>query len=228
VSGENITDMGFEQLLDELRREWPVIKQAPLLFIFTLLTISGIVLVSIHHLYKANLDRKNDLIKTLQDRLANRTSLPASGATQVIAEPPQFVLQVDGGNIFIPDQMPGVTGIALDVVIVNSGSPSIARDWQLSVIPAEGAPKTAQITKIPKSLVARGQFNTANISESESLVDSTLARPLETGVPRMGKLLFYVALPKSEVLRSMLELSVKDVKGYPFLIRKDMKEWMNR
>lgn len=220
--------MEFNKLLEELRREWPVIKQAPLLFIFAVLLVIIGCWSLLQFLYKTNLDRKNDLIKTLKDQLENRPMQTVTSVPPANSGKPEFVLQLDGGNIFIPDQKPSLTGIVLDTIIINTGTPSIARDWQLSVVPPEGSPKTAQLTKIPKSLVARGQFNTMHINEAESLVESTLDRPLEANVPRSGKLLFYVSLPKHTVEHSVLELSVKDVKGNPFFVRKDIKEWMSR
>ena len=206
------------KLLEELRKEWPVITQAPILFGTATLAIIGAVWTIFQQMYKAIIERKNDLIKTLQDQLSSR-SVPAA-----LAEPPYFALQIDGGNFFIPDKMPQLTGILLDVLIINSGTPSIARDWKLSIIPPSGAPKAAQLTRIPPSLVARGEVNTAIVSASESFLESCLARSLDAGVPRIGELLFYIALPKPDVMQSVIELSVRDAKGNPFQVRKDLRD----
>ncbi|MGD0792322.1 MAG: hypothetical protein ABR920_11190 [Terriglobales bacterium] len=176
-------------------------------------------------LFKANIDRKNDLIKTLQDQLAARP-VPEQTTTSK-AKPTNFRLWVPGGNVFVPDQEPTLTGIQLDVRIVNTGDPSRAMDWKLSVIPPHGSPQIAQLTKIPPSLVARGDKSTAHINESESLDEYCLENPLND-VPHEGKLLFYVRLPKRDVLESVLELTVSDLDGHSFLLRKDMKEWLQR
>jgi hypothetical protein len=134
---------------------------------------------------------------------------------------------LQGGNIFVPDGKPSWTGIVLNVIVINTGAPSIAVDWGLSIIPATNAPARAQLTKIPRSLVARGQVGSSYVSESESLVESTLNDPLETDVPRSGKLLFYVVLPQNEVKNSVLELSVTDANGRPFMVRQDIKDWLH-
>jgi len=218
---------GIGKLLDELRKEWPVITQAPVLFGTVTVAIIGSIWAIFQQMYKTTIERKNELIKTLQDQLSN---IPV---TQVVsppppADPPNFAIQIDGGNVFIPDQMPDLTGIALEVLIINSGSPSIARDWQLSVAPLSGAPKTAQITRIPKSLTLAGGGNTVPLTEADSLVESCLDHLLEAGKPRRGTILFYIALPKSNVMQSVFELTVKDAKGNLFQARRDMNDWMTR
>jgi hypothetical protein len=53
--------------LDEVRKEWPVIRQAPLLFIGSLTVLCIAMGIAIWGIFKGNLERKNDLIKTLQD-----------------------------------------------------------------------------------------------------------------------------------------------------------------
>jgi hypothetical protein len=212
--------------IEELRKEWPVIRQAPLLFFVALAVVGAAMWGLLYLLFKENLNRKNDLITTLQGQLTSCRT-PGQGPLES-SDRPNFRLLLQGSNIFIPDAEPSLTGIVLDVIITNSGTPSVALDWKLSVVPATGAPRTAQLTKIPQSLVARGRNNTAHVSASESLVESTLSSPLETDVPRSGKLLFYVALPKKDVMDSTLELSVTDVKGNPFIVRQNISEWLHR
>jgi hypothetical protein len=59
--------MALMDLIEQLRREWSVVRQAPLLHVATLAILAiGIGTVE-YFIFKANLDRKNDLIKTLQD-----------------------------------------------------------------------------------------------------------------------------------------------------------------
>lgn len=216
--------MGLDRFFDELQREWPVIRQAPLLFFSALALLSAAVGALIHALYKSNLDRKNDLIKTLQDQLARE---PA-GEPRTQEDATCFTVLLEGGNVFVPDGEPSWTGIALDVLVVNSGKRSLAVDWQMIVAPPDGHPRNAQLTRIPKVLTAKGTYHTTHITEGESLVESTLASPLETNVPRRGKLLFYVILPKAKVLQSVLELSVSDIKGNRFTARQDVQRWLHR
>jgi len=201
--------------------------QAPWLFFSTLVVLCSIITVIIYRIFKGLLGHKDALIKTLQDQLQSAKSgsapLPA-----VQVSPASFRLLIPGANIFIPEQAPHLTGIALDVIVTNTGKPSVALDWKLSVIPKVGLPQLAQLTKMPTSLVARGEHNTAHISASESLVDSTQNDPLQTDTPRTGKLLFYIALPKPDVITSVFELSVTDVSGKLFMERKDLNEWLSR
>lgn len=218
--------MGIEQFIELLRKEWPVIKQAPFLFISSVILISiAFGLLEYYGLFRATIDRKNDLIKTLQDQLAAR---PVPGQTTTTkAKPPNFRLWMQGGNVFVPDKEPTLTGIGLDVIIVNTGDLSRATAWKLSVIPPHGSPQMAQPTKIPASFVARGDKNTAYINSAEALDEYCLENPLND-VPHRGKLLFYIRLPKEDVLQSVLELSVSDLAGHSFVARQDMKDWLQR
>jgi hypothetical protein len=225
VLDERMAGMGaLNDLIDEVRREWPVIKQTPVLFFACVFTVSAACSGLMYLFFKETLTNKDDLIGTLQARLNSNTSPDHAQSI----EPTNFQMWVSGGNIFVPDKDPSLTGILLDVVITNNGAPSIAWNWQLEVIPTLGTPKEAQLTTIPPSLVARGEINPAHASSSESLLDSTLAQPLQTGIPRSGKLLFYVAMPRTDVATSVIELTVKDAKGHPFLVRQDIKNWMSR
>jgi hypothetical protein len=215
-------------IVEELRKEWPVIRQAPILFFTALAILSAAMWGILYVIFNENLTRKNDLIKTLQEQLASYPAQAPPRAPFENSARPSFRLLLQGANIFIPDTEPNLTGIALDVIITNTGAPSVALDWSLSVVPSTGSPKAAQLTKMPKSLVARGPSNTAYINSSESLEESTLTDSLETNIPRSGKLLFYIALPKQAVMDSVLELSVTDVKGNHFLVRQKTSEWLHR
>ena len=217
--------MGIKEFLEELGREGSVIRQAPLMFAAACIVIVGGVFGVMQLLYKTTLDNKSDLIETLQDQLASKPQA-ASGTAPIV--PTNFRLFLPGGNIFIPNIEPGLTGIALDATIVNTGTPSLALDWRLSVIPDVGKPQEAQLTKMPPSLVARGPNNTAHLNSSEALDVSTLSDPLQTNVPRSGKLLFYVKMPKARVMESVLELTVTDNNGTRYLVRQDIKQWLTR
>ena len=204
-----------------------MIRQAPLSFLSALVLLTGLLGGGIYWLFRENLTSKNDLIRTLQAQLKTaRSALPVTDAEPTIP-PSSFRLLLLGGNVFIPDQMPKETGVVLDVTIINTGKPSIALAWTLSVVPRKGAPKRAQLTNMPLSLVARGMYNTTNVNSAESLDCSTLNSPLQTNAPRSGKLLFYVSLPKETVMTAVLELSVTDVEGHPYLVRQDMRDWLH-
>jgi len=220
--------MGIDRLLEELRNEWPVIKQAPLVFFGTLAIMAAAIWGAIYFFYKANLDRKSDLIATLQGELATRQ--PQSSPRDEVAamNAPNLRILLQGGNIFVPDQKPTWTGIALDAIIINTGRPSVALDWGMSIIPPTGTPVRAQLSDLPKSLVARGPAGNSYLSDAESLAQSTLTDPLQTNVPRSGKLLFYVVLPKKTVLDSVFEVTVTDASGRSFMARQNVRDWLQR
>jgi hypothetical protein len=48
---------------------------------------------------------------------------------------PELRLSLLGGNIFVPDGAPELTGIALNARIWNTGEPSAATGWALTIIP---------------------------------------------------------------------------------------------
>src|ERR1700680_2027248 len=104
---------------------------------------------------------------------------------------PEFHVTVSGGNIFIPDQMPGATGIGLDVRIWNTGAPSIVTNWTLRVTPNGAAPVQAQLTAMPNALSATGPFNSSRLLASNSLETKTRDTPVDI-TPISGVLLFYV------------------------------------
>lgn len=73
----NRRDMGFKDLIDGFRQEWPVIRQAPrtiLLSVFLISLIAGIVE---YGLFKEAISRKNDLIDTLAKQLSAKAPLVA-------------------------------------------------------------------------------------------------------------------------------------------------------
>lgn len=214
-----------------------MIIQAPILFFVAVGIVGAAIYFFLQYMHKerfkildGRISIRDDRISLMQSQIDMLRSQfeNLSQESQPKLLPPSFTLVMQGGNIFVPTEEPALTGISLDVVISNTGAPSVVLDWKLSVIPVTGSPRSAQLTKIPASLVLRGKAGVAHVSESESLMESVLSSPIEPNVPRKGTLLFYVALSRSDVLTSVLELSAIDVTGKPFMLRQDLKELMQR
>jgi hypothetical protein len=216
-------------IIEQLRREWPVIKQAPLLFAGTLMILIVVVGLVEYYFFKANLDRKDDLIKTLQAQLA---TMPLSVSQ---APPPvqkaNFHLSISGGNVFTPeapDVRDRLTGIAINAKVWNTGNPSVATEWGLAVIPKGQIPVVAQLTTIPDQLRLGGPYNSVIIRSSDALNVKTAKEPIVN--PIDGTLLFYVKLQRSVVLdaATQVELSVKDIYGSETVVRQLMGNWLQR
>jgi hypothetical protein len=76
---------------------------------------------------------------------------------------PDLHLAMSGGNVFIPDKMPGITGIGLDARVWNTGAPSVVIDWKFRIIPNGKEAVLAQLTKMPNVLTASGPFSSAKL-----------------------------------------------------------------
>lgn len=60
-----------------------------------------------------------------------------------------------GGNVFVPDapdMKDRLTGIQINARIWNVGSPSVATEWSLMVVPQGMLPVIAQLTEAPELL----------------------------------------------------------------------------
>ncbi len=146
---------------------------------------------------------------------------------------PVFTIVARGGNVFIPDQDQGVTGIALEIQVRNAGLPSIAVDWAMSlVIPGESHPIKAQLTHPPARLTLHGPAGTRVLTESDFSLELAASKtPLRVNDPPVqGWLLFYVELPKSKVMnpQTIIEVSANDYMGARFSTRQTMGDWMRR
>lgn len=142
---------------------------------------------------------------------------------------PEFRLSLLGGNIFVPDQAPEFTGIALDVRINNIGTPSFAANWQMFI--EHGYRTRAQLTKPPEALTLHGTYGTVVLHASDSLEQKALERPIRDGeTPLEGWLLFYVSLKKTVVQSpdTVLDLEVEDSRGHKFYAQQKMGEWLQR
>lgn len=204
-----------------------MIKQAPLLFFAAFAILAAAIGLVEYYFFKANLDRKNDLIKTLQDQLA---TTPTSRVPSP-REKPELRLSMSGGNVFVPGtaDMDTLTGISIGASVWNTGSSTVATGWSLAVIPRGTTPLMAQHTTIPDQLRLGGPNVSAVIRASESLATKT-SQSMITAVPVEGKLLFYVHLPKSKVIdpATRLQLSVRDIYGVETMIEQIMGNWLSR
>ncbi len=122
-----------------------------------------------------------------------------------------------GGNVFVPngsDMQEQLTGIALTGKVWNTGTPSVAVEWSLTVTLKGQAAVSAQWTQIPEVLTLNGTPNSTVIHSSDALDKKTANSPIGD-TPIEGTLLFYGKLPKTAVLdpSTRLDLSVRDIYG---------------
>jgi hypothetical protein len=147
--------------------------------------------------------------------------------------PTKFHLNMTGANIFLTDPTIDApkqyTGISLNAKIWNTGKPSFATDWMLTVSPPGERPVIAQFTNIPEVLRVGGAINSAVIRQSDSLERATSESPVQS-TPISGALLFYTNLPKPKVVdpRTILSLSVKDENENETVLSKSIGDWMQR
>jgi len=136
-----------------------------------------------------------------------------------------------GGNVFVPDGpgTKGLTGIAIDAKVWNTGGPSVATDWALFVIPKGVAPVVGQLTKMPDTLRLAGPINSSVITAAESLDAKTASTPVGN-IPVAGRLLFYVPLSRDIVLAptTQLRVDVFDIYKKGTTTSKLMGEWLRR
>jgi len=205
-----------------------VIKQAPLFFTATVVVLFIIIGYVEYLFFKTNIDNKNDLIKTLQDKIAQSETITPNRSE---IKRPEFHLLIFGANVFVSgaSDMRPLTGIALATKVWNTGEPSVTTEWNLAIIPQGQAPVIAQLTKIPEHLKLEGPINSTVVRSTDALDEKTARNPVEKG-PIEGVLLFYVPLPKSTVQAKTTrwELSVKDLYGVETLATKTMDEWLAR
>lgn len=142
---------------------------------------------------------------------------------------PDLRLFVDGGNVFVPNDPPETTGLALNAKVWNLGAPGVAIEWDLSIIPQGRLPVIGQITKIPEHLRLGGSVNSAVVSGNESLVDKTSQTDISR-TPVSGVLLFYVPINHEDVLlpSTRMELTVGDAYGNQTKFTKLIGDWLVR
>ena len=142
---------------------------------------------------------------------------------------PDLHLSLLGGNVFTGDST-GWTGLSLEAQVWNTGGPTVATEWSLTITPKSALPIEAQFTKMPENMSLRGTSgNTEFIRSDESLEAKTSSTAIEM-LPLRGRLLFYVTLPRTIVLApdTELKLSVKDVYGKETSAVQRMGNWLQR
>ena len=145
---------------------------------------------------------------------------------------PELRLSLFGGNVFIPDA-PDVrdrlTGIHLRAMIWNTGAPSVATSWALTVVPQAETPVRGQLTAIADRVRAAGSINSAVIRGADAL-DVKTRRESISATPVEGDLLFYCEIAKEVVMRptTRLELAVKDIYGKESVFTQLMGDWLSR
>jgi hypothetical protein len=233
---------------DYLREEGRVIKDAPVAFASAALVgvcVLGFIAYEYldHHYAQeaASLHAAIDQLRSANENLQSKIGIletqvraapsPSPAPTATIG-PTDLKLSVAGGNVFEPDapDMKGrYAGIALTTRIWNTGTPSIAIDWSLFVIPKGKAPVRAQLTGIPATLSLRGPSGSAVIRAADALDLMTIKNPVQAAVVE-GVLLFYAPLQRAIVLDAAteLELSVKDAQGMEFKWKQRMGDWIKR
>jgi len=127
-------------------------------------------------------------------------------------KPPKFSILIESANIAIPPKPQNATSLALNVSIDNSGDPSIAVDWNLTVeIPGHMA-QTARFMRLGQmdKLTWKGE-NTATIFGRDALEDKTENTPV---IGKVRGQLWFILEGSSikEVVnpKTILILSVKD------------------
>lgn len=141
---------------------------------------------------------------------------------------PELHLTVSGANIFIPNERPELTGIAVNARIWNTGAPSIVTNWSMKIIPNGETPVVAQLTAVPNVLRVTGISISTNILASDSL--ETKTNNTHVGItPIFGVLLFYVALPKNIVQanNTCWEITAKDINEKETKIVQLVGNWLH-
>jgi hypothetical protein len=92
-------------IIEQFLKQWDVVKQAPLTFIPALFAATVIIGTTEYWFFKANMDRKDDLIATLKEQLtaAKEAAIKLTAA----AQRPELRLAMSGGNTFLPN-MPDI------------------------------------------------------------------------------------------------------------------------
>lgn len=163
--------------------------------------------------------------KESKTKIENDVSVP------VIKHKPDFKLLLLGGNIFVPNKSTHLTGIILDVRIRNIGeTTSIATDWKLVIKVPNKSPLIAQLTSPPKKLSVSGNPNAIFYKTDFQLEKTASSDPLAPNAfPLEGKLLFYIKIPKNEIMNfdTILNLSVEDNTGHEFSVNQRLGDWLS-
>lgn len=218
-----------------LRQEWEVISKSP--FVCLICAIIGFGVGTWY--YSEQVATLNNQVNFWKDK----ATAPGATATATVTTGPaaptgpntgsgmpfqpsnaaHFTLNTDDANFFVPQYDDSSTNIVMDVDIRNSGTPSIATGWRLTVTPKGKSPVVAQFMQIPQRL----DVGPLTVKESESLANKVAKKRVENGSLVSGRLLFSVHLPLSQVQddATVFKLSVQDVAGNVFSSEQRAGDW---
>jgi|SRR5580704_1443059 hypothetical protein len=202
-----------------LRQEWDTIVKAP--FACVLCLVFGFAGGSWY--YAEQVATLTSQVAFWKDKATAGATLtpagqtPAASASSAANTSAHFTLNAEGANFYAsPSDPKSSTGIVLDAQIRNSGMPSKATGWSLTVTPRGGTQAAARYETIPKELTFGDPPQT--LRASEGLADKVLKKALAYGQVASGRLLFYVHLPLATVQdpATKLTLTVQDIAGNPY------------
>ena len=195
-----------------------MIRQAPLLFIGSLTVLCIAMGIAIWGIFKGNLERKNDLIKTLQDQLLaaqrNDTTDPSVIRSAGRAN---FIMTISGVNCYAADE--STTGVVIHLRMKNAGAPSTAGDWSLRITSATGAHEVS-FGKIWRSLELKSAGGAVTVIPSSGDLSEKLGtHQLMHGGNEEGDLWFMLQhTRKDQIVRdeTMITVTTLDQDGTPF------------
>jgi len=184
------------------RRYWPLLLMGALVLVNA--TITGLDIYSRHHV----------VVESGPTAGSPKSSVPAE------EEPTKFLLTIGPPDVFIPTpkgSQNSRTGVLVRATIWNTGKPSFAPEWSLTVIPRNGMTPVREdsIPINPMGLRVGGTNAAFEISQDEDIsIKTKLAKVAET--PVEGSVRFFFHLPQSVVENSRIKLTVKDSRGSEF------------
>ncbi|HVI28317.1 hypothetical protein [Hansschlegelia sp.] len=222
-------------MIEKVISEWPIVSSAPLTFFAALFGLLAVITPAIWWLLNtmksaelssmsADIQAKASEVAFLKSRIdAYESKLgvttPDEAQSKVLGlerqlSKPEIRLNLLGGNIFNPAMAPWkdqICGVALDVRVWNTGSPSIITEWGLVIVSRGNTPIIAQLTKMPEQLTTTGEYNGAILRAADALDTKTAFNEVGRGVVE-GILLFYARIKRDELEHpdTRLELYAKD------------------
>ncbi len=127
-----------------------------------------------------------------------------------------------GGHIFSVET--NLTGIELDVEVINDGAPSVAKNWTLRILLANGTQLSCQPSRFPPVVPLRGATGGFGKIEASQELDTVTAIGKK---PRSGALLFYKQVEERAVLDpdTILMLTVQDKNDKTYTTHQRIGDW---
>ena len=217
-------------LMEEVKREWPIVQQTPLLFISAVSAIVVAVSGACWFFFKEILKRQTDLIQTLRldldhkaatveeltDKVSElKTAQPLTSALQVL--PTEFALHIERIEVARAQDRNSVR-VALTVTIHNSGEPSLCLNWNLYAL--RGREWDSEMPPAVSRSECAGPIRDPSC---ESLDSRLRAAPLGTGKHATGVITFEALNVGGDpdIFEARLELSVSSLSGRRFAVSRD-------